>query len=111
MIHILRSRATPQQMAEMLQYWELAVKLAVDVERQVIAGGGELHSDCEAALLDDGSQQENIWGATYFPETTLIRFDSVINIRSRDQNYTRELQHPLLRQWIAELVKNFLEEV
>ena len=61
MIHILHSRATPQQVTEMLEAWELTIKLAVDVERQVMVGGGGIHADCEAVLLADGSQQKNIW--------------------------------------------------
>lgn len=31
------------------------IKAAVDVQREIIALGGELHSDEEAILLDDGS--------------------------------------------------------
>jgi hypothetical protein len=34
------------------------VKAVVDVERGVMAIGGELHSDEEAMLLDDGSKQQ-----------------------------------------------------
>ncbi len=34
-IHILRDRATPEQINEMLQELQTYIKLAVDVERQV----------------------------------------------------------------------------
>ncbi len=37
------------------------IKLAVDVERGVVAAGGMLHADGEALLLGDGSAQRNIW--------------------------------------------------
>ena len=56
MIHIIRERATPQQMQEMLQDLGTYIKLAVDIEREILAGGGTLHADCEAALLEDGSK-------------------------------------------------------
>jgi hypothetical protein len=36
------------------------VKAVVDVRRRVMAVGGELHSDEEAALLDDGSWQTEV---------------------------------------------------
>ena len=52
MVLILKERATPEQVAEMLQVFGTYIKLAVDVERKVVAGGGELHHDCEQALLD-----------------------------------------------------------
>ena len=66
MIHLLRTRATTQQLEEMLEILEDYIKLAVDVQRGIAAGGGELHADCESVLLVDGSQQEDIWGQAGF---------------------------------------------
>ena len=63
MVHIIRSRATQQQIVEMLEPLETYIKLAVDIQRRLLAGGGVMHADCESALLDDGSQQEDIWGS------------------------------------------------
>jgi hypothetical protein len=60
-ITIVRSRATVQQMTAMLEALEGYIKLAVDVERGILAGGGAMHADCESALLDDGSVQEDVW--------------------------------------------------
>ena len=64
MILIIRDRATKAQIDEMLEAHGFYIKLAVDIERGILAGGGELHADCEAVLLEDGSRQENIWGAS-----------------------------------------------
>lgn len=50
MIQILSDRATPDQMQTMLEALGIYVKLVVDVERKVLAGGGELHVDCEKFL-------------------------------------------------------------
>ena len=33
----------------------------------MMAIGGELHSDEEAALLEDGSAQESLWGINLYP--------------------------------------------
>jgi len=38
------------------------VKAVADVEHGLMALGGELHSDEEAVLLDQGSQQRHLWG-------------------------------------------------
>jgi hypothetical protein len=46
----------------MLEELGIYIKLAVDVERNILAGGGEYHADCEEALLEDGSRQEDVWG-------------------------------------------------
>jgi hypothetical protein len=51
----------------MLQALETYIKLAVDIRRGILAGGGVMHADCESALLDDGGQQEDIWGADWTP--------------------------------------------
>ncbi len=63
MIHLLRERATCQQIEEMLQTPLIFIKVAVDIRRGTLAGGASLHSDCEDALLNDGSLQQDIWGA------------------------------------------------
>ncbi len=51
----------------MLQVLGTYIKLAVDLERGILSGGGALHADCEAVLLEDGSRQEDIWVRTGFP--------------------------------------------
>ena len=56
MIRLLRSRANKEQLNEMLETLGIYVKLAVDIRRGVLAGGGVLHADCEAVLLGDGSK-------------------------------------------------------
>jgi hypothetical protein len=53
----------------MLEALETYIKLAMDIQREILAGGGELHADCEEVLLDNGSSQENIWGADWYPKT------------------------------------------
>lgn len=62
MIYFLRQKVTPEQIEEMLQSLDSYIKLAVDIEKRVLAGGGVLHADCEAVLLENGSLQE-IFGA------------------------------------------------
>ena len=57
MIHIIHSRATMQRLEEMLQGLGTYIKLAVDIWRSILAGGGVLRADCETALLDDGSSK------------------------------------------------------
>ena len=85
------------------------IKLAVDIDREILAGGGELHADCEQVLLENGSQQENVWGADWYPEVKRVGFESLINIRPRQQNRSMEIKDPILREKIEMIVKNLLE--
>lgn len=108
MIHLLRSRATRQQLDEMLEALDLYVKLAVDIQRGILAGGGALHVDCEEVLLDDGSQQEDIWGADWIPSTQQIRYEALINIRPRQNNPAMMILDPSIRDRVAEIVQRLL---
>ncbi|HEY7879028.1 MAG TPA: DUF5674 family protein, partial [Gemmatimonadaceae bacterium] len=44
------------------------VKAVVDVERGVMAIGGELHSDEEMVLMEQGTQQRDLWGINIYPD-------------------------------------------
>ena len=111
LIHLLRSKASQQQVEEMLEELKPIIKLAVDIERNIIVGGGQMHADCEAVLLDNGSHQENIWGANWIPETQSIEFEALINIRPKQKNSSMIIQDPVIKQSVENLVKSILEGV
>ncbi|MEG4816933.1 DUF5674 family protein [Microcoleus sp. K5-D4] len=73
MINLIQERATKEQLEEMLEILSSYIKLAVDIERGILAGGGELHADCEAVLLENRSKQVDIWGADWYPLTLISR--------------------------------------
>jgi hypothetical protein len=64
---------------------------------------------CEAALLEDGSQQQAIWGAAWYPLDHEVGFESLINIRPRQHNRTLAVQDPDLRKRIEHIVRRLLE--
>jgi hypothetical protein len=70
----------------MLEALETYIKLAVDIQREVAADGGIFHADCEAALLEDGSRQEDVWGADWIPATREVRYEALINLRPSQEN-------------------------
>jgi hypothetical protein len=84
-IHILTSKATLSQIQEMLEpFSEMRmIKIVVDIEREILAGGSGMHYECEQLLLSEGSEQENLWGANWFPDEQSVEFESLINIRPR----------------------------
>jgi hypothetical protein len=108
-IVILRKPATHLEIEEMSAQLGSFIKLAVDLEREILAGGGELHSDCEQALLHDGSKQQDVWGGDWFPDIQEIRYESLINIRPRQDNRSLELQSSALRQRFEAIVRRLLE--
>jgi hypothetical protein len=108
-IHIIRQRAAEKESQEMLEELETYIKLAIDVERGILAGGGEYHADCEEALLEDGSQQEDIWGADWYPESKKVGFIALINIRPRQGNRGMEIEDSNLRAKIEAIVRRLLD--
>jgi Protein of unknown function (DUF5674) len=104
MVHIVQVHATPAEITDMLEALESYIKLAVDVRRGVLAGGGVMHVDCEAALLEDGSQQEDVWGADWTPADQQVTFESLINIRPRQGNRSLEVQDPVIREKVRQIV-------
>jgi hypothetical protein len=108
MIHMIRSRATRQQVEQMLEALDTYVKLAVDVQRGVLVGGGVLHADCEAVLLEDGSRQEDVWGADWEPASRQVTFEAVINIRPGQNNPSLEILDPIIRTRVSEITRRLL---
>jgi Protein of unknown function (DUF5674) len=105
---VIRERATKQQIDEMLKTWGVFIKIVVDIEREILAGGAERHYECEQELLKDGSRQRDIWGADWSPYTQEIVFESIINIRPSENNRTMEIQSPLIRERVAQITQRLL---
>ena len=111
MIHILRQKATQLQVDEMLQELGTFIKLAVDIQRNILAGGGAMHADCESLLLQDGSIQADIWGADWMPSIQKVEFDALINIRPNQQNFSMAIADQNIRQPVEAIARQFLEGV
>jgi hypothetical protein len=88
------------------------VKAVVDLEKQIMAVGGDLHSDEEAFLLAQDSKQENLWGINLYPDMEIpdmVEFDSMINIRPRQNNRSRKVENENLQKQILEIVKRLIQ--
>ena len=89
------------------------VKAVVDINRNIMALGGELHADEEAMLLEDGSEQKNLWGINIYPDKSgddWIEFDSMINLRPSQGNRSRSVDDEATRSKIIEIVHQLIKE-
>jgi hypothetical protein len=89
------------------------VKAVVDIARAVMAVGGELHADEEAALLDDGSRQADLWGINLYPGERgdgWIEFDSMINVRPAQGNRSRDVEDGARRTAIRGVVSRLVPD-
>lgn len=85
------------------------VKGVVDVKKEVLVLDAELHADLETYLLENGSNQSDLWGINLYPEDfdteEFIEFDSMINIRPRQGNRSRDVEDESVRQEIIRIVR------
>jgi len=102
-------RATKEEIRQMLTALKSYIKLAVDIKKEVLAGGGVLHADCEAELLKRGSKQHDIWGADWAPHTKQITFEALINIRPRQNNPSMKIKDQVIREKVEEIARGLLE--
>jgi Protein of unknown function (DUF5674) len=107
LIHILQKPATNDQIAQMPQANRFYIKTVVDIHDQILAGGGEMHSDCEVVLLNNGSQQKDIWGASWNPISQELFYESMVNLRPR-QNRSMEILDPSIREQVRQIIYRLL---
>lgn len=84
------------------------VKGVVDLERGVIALGGEWHIDANNLLIEDGSKQSNIWGFNFYPDENTIHFTSLINIRPSQNNRAIEIQDENIRKQMEKIIRRLI---
>ncbi len=110
-IEIIRTPTTPENVREHAALHGDMVKLVADVERGILALGGEMHADAEQVLLEDGSRSEDLWGANVYPERPRderIEYTSLINVRPRQGNRTMELHDEVLQVKIRSIIDTLL---
>jgi hypothetical protein len=108
MILLLKELTSSTQIKEMLQENDKMIKIVVDIRRRVLSGGGEMHSDCETVLLEDGSEQDDLWGANWYPAEQRIEFESLINIRPRLGNRNVAIQDENIRRQVESVTRDIL---
>ena len=87
------------------------VKAVVDIEKEIMVVDAPMHADEEAELLKDGSKQENVWGINLYPKESgddFIEFDSMINIRPRQNNRSRGVENIEIQKKIINIVNKLV---
>jgi hypothetical protein len=111
---IVSSRLERARLLELTDHWfGDMVKYVVDVRREILAIGGELHADAEQVLLENGSLQADLWGANYYPAELgddRIEYTSLINIRPAAGNRSMEIELAEVRERVREITRRLLDE-
>lgn len=90
------------------------VKADVDISKNIFIVDMGMHADGEAFLLNRGSEQNDLWGINLYPSDygtdDFIEFDSMINIRPRQDNPSRDILNQEIRSKIINLVNNIVHD-
>lgn len=84
------------------------VKGVVDIEKSILVLDAEMHVDIEQYLLEQGSKQQDLWGINLYPakykNDDFVEFDSMINIRPRQNNMSRGVDDTATQIRIREII-------
>ena len=90
------------------------IKGVVDIKKEIIAVGGELHSDEQELLIDkEGSKSENLWGINIYPaklREQWLEFNSLINIKPLFGNSSMEIESSEIKEKIKEIINKLVQQ-
>lgn len=111
-IKIIDKKITESEVREIAKdYYADMVKGVVDIERGILAIGGEYHIDANMVLIENGSGQQNAWGFNWYFDRTgdeRIEYVSLINIRPAQGNRGMEVQDASLRDTMKTIILKYL---
>lgn len=95
--------------------FESVIKFVVDVEREIIAFGGELHSDAQEFLLKDGSDSRNLWGGNLFfsenGEKMIVEHSALINIKPSQNNRSMDIKDKKVVEKIDKIFQKLIVDL
>ena len=63
------------------QFFDDMVKIVIDERRKILAVNMEMHSDLGMELYDDGSDENDLYGANIYYDDHRIEWSSTLNIK------------------------------
>ena len=111
MILTKREPFTKEEIKKLRELFDVYIKTVIDVRQKICSAGCDRHSDSEKILLEQGSQQGDLWGGGIDLETMIIDCNSMINIRSSQGNTSNEIQDDKIRKEFEDLTKYFFKEL
>lgn len=108
-IIILRGKkATKGQTEKMAYEYGSYIKVVVDIEIEILAGGSSFHYEEERELLEYGCKQENLWGGGLDLKSGKIDYNSMINVRPNQDNPSRDILSIEIRQKFDKIVMDLI---
>ncbi len=107
-ILIVREPVNEETLSILAKEWHhTLVKGVADIKTGLVALGGEWHMDANNRLIEEGSEQKNLWGFNIYPNEKgdeAIEYNSLINIRPLQSNFSMEITSEEIRKAVRKTV-------
>jgi len=108
---LVESPLSKEELKEIRNQYGNYIKVTVDIEKEIVVLGCELHADGEKILLEKGSSQVDIWGGGIDLESKIIDATAVLNLRPRFENTSIEILDKKRREAFLKIVKRYFNEL
>ena len=115
-IEVIKTQINKEYLRKFLDKpFKEVIKFVVDVEKEIIVFGGELHSDAQEMLLEEDSNSKNLWGGNLFffenGKKIVIEHSSLINIKPSQNNFSMEIKDRKIREKIEKIFKKLIPDL
>jgi len=112
-IEIIKKRISKEELKKLIEEgFGTLVKVAIDIEKEILAVGGEWHAEGQDLLVkEEKSDGQNVWGINFHPfekGERRIEYIALINIKPALGNRKMEIEVRAIRQKIKEIVEKLI---
>ena len=103
---ILTTPVAEEEFQKILEEHPRMMKLAVDIEKNIVCYDCEMHVDCYNELIEQGSDPKYVWGAGIYSQDRTVDYSSMMN-RRLPENRSMEIEDTRIRAKVLETIKKF----
>ena len=113
MIRIVKEKISSEELQRITKEgFGTLLKVAVDLEKGILAAGGEWHAEGQDLLVSqENSDAQNVWGANFYPfekGERRIEYIALINIKPALGSRKMEIVDQKIRQKIKQITEKLL---
>src|SRR5258708_13660679 len=110
-ISVIKDKVTYKDILKSREEYEFYIKITANIEKEIIALGGEYHADAEEILIEKHNcNSRKIWGGGYNINTKSFETNAMINLRP-GTNDSMEIIDSEIRKRYIKLVQDRLKEI
>jgi len=105
----VESKVNKEQIALASEDYGSYIKIVIDIKNRLMAIGGVWHADGEKVLLQNGAEQDYVFGGGIDLDTKNIETIALINLRPNQGNNSQEILDRSTREKFINIIKERFE--